>query len=219
MCLLLLISFGLLYCNPSIKKKHSAAETVRSRRRVRKKVVKENILNRVSAAWNGACWEMRDYSAVARNPQIHLVSNSGTGSGTSLDSPKVANGMQKLLFLTVTELKCRWCLVGERRTSRVQREGRKWSSLWQLYRRNTRIVAAELRLAGKLAHGRGGSNWAYMLADVEDAWLDWGKAKWVLIPTVSSVLQAVGCPPEYPGEPELSLVGCVCEWVCGGGSA
>lgn len=41
---------------------------------------------------------MRDYSAFARNPQIHHVSNSGTGSGTSLDSPKVANGRQKFLF-------------------------------------------------------------------------------------------------------------------------
>lgn len=37
-----------------------------------------------------------------------------------------------------------------------------------------------------------------MLADVEDAWLDWGKAKQVLIPTVSSVLQAVGGPQNIP---------------------
>lgn len=65
---------------------------------VKKQGSKTENSHRVSAAWSGAFWEMRDYSAVERNPQLHHVSISGAGSGTPLVSPKVANGRQESLF-------------------------------------------------------------------------------------------------------------------------
>lgn len=63
---------------------------------------------------------------------------------------------------------------GKRRTSGIQRERRKWNRLRQHFSGTRGSAATELRLPGKLARGRGAQSWAYVMADVEDAWLDWG---------------------------------------------
>lgn len=149
------------------------------------------------------------------SPRLNLWSRKWNASGLS----KSCQWEAEVSFLTVKDLKCHWLPRGKRRTSGIQRERRKWSRLWQLFSRTRGSAGDGAGIAGKAGTRQRGSEpsvhagrcWRCLA----------GLAKQVLIPAVSSFFCLTGCrrPSEYPGERNLSLVGCVCEWVCGGGSA
>lgn len=148
---------------------------MRSRRRVSTKLVKEKILtvfllHGVGHAGRGVITQRS-----RGTPSFTTSWTLEQEVGHLWTVQKVANGKQKSLFFNTHRAQMSVMPSGKRRTSGVQREGRERSRLWQLYSGTQGSVAAKLGLAGKLARGRGAQSWAYMLADVEDAWLDWGR--------------------------------------------
>lgn len=100
---------------------------------------------------------MRDYSAVARNPQVHHVSNSGAGSGTSLDSPKVANGRQKSLFFSSHRTQMSVMPWGEAEDIRSSMRGKKAEQTVTALQRNTRIGGSGARIGRKAGARQRGS--------------------------------------------------------------
>lgn len=123
------------------------------------------------------------------SPRLNLWSRKWDASGLS----KSCQWEAEVSFLTVKDLKCRWCLGGNGGHAEFNEREESGAGCDRSSAEHEDRRVTELGLPGKLARGRGAQSWADTLADVEDARLDWGRC-WFPQSLLSFVLQAVGDP-------------------------